>query len=82
VILDLYYNWNRIGVRPECPKPKPKPILEGAEIYKHPYLVELGIKDFADDYEVMKEEEVPLLSTKVEYYNDSRGERKYRTIHI
>ena len=73
VILDLYYNWDRIGVEDKEDKPQPKPILEGAEIYTHPLLKMNNIKDPACDYE---------LITEVEYYNDSRGERQYRTIHL
>ena len=83
VILDLYYNWDRIGVKEEQP-PQPKPILQGSDIYNHKLLRMTGIKDPATDYEVIthEEREPPVLVTSIEYYNDSRGERKYRTIHI
>ena len=82
VILDLYYNWDRIGVdKNSLDKKCLKPIAKGSEIYKHPLLVDIGIKDPACAYELLPEEE-PLLITEVSYYDDSRGVRKYRTIHI
>ena len=80
-LYDLYCNWDRIGDIEDTPK-RQTTIAEGEEIYKHPLLVELGIKDPFRDYEVINDDEEPLLVTEVEYYNDSRGERQYRTIHL